>query len=310
MVVLTDITAMRLWATPGHEDFEPVRFVRGLEWSEGSWRELRETCARELGLLPTEDDPMCVLVDGSKKRIQSKSVRNRTWSGQLPAGALYQVSPGILVTSPEFCCLLDAARESVPHVIATVMEFMGLYGRECSVRGFVDREQLLSKDQLERYIQALPTCPGRHKLQKALVYALERSRSPMETKVIIILTLPGSLGGYGLPLPTLNYRIVPGPEDYPISQFSSYEVDACWLDRRTVLEFDSYFFHMSPEKFDADAKKRNSLKSMGWKVSSVTAGQLTGDALDVLAHQLAKDLGVELKCPTPERRDWLLSQLV
>lgn len=49
---------------------------------------------------------------------------------------------------------------------------------------------------------------------------------------------------------------------------------------------------------------------MGWKVSSVTNGQLTGDALDVLARQLGKDLGVEVRMPPPERRDWILSQIV
>ena len=310
MIVLVDITAMRLWAAHGREGLEPVRFVQGLDWSENSWAELRTACESELGILPTNDDPVHVLVDGPGSRIQSSKVKNHTWSGALPAGALYRVAPGIMVASPEFCCLLDAARESVPHAVATTMEFMGLYGRERSVRGFVDRDQLLTKEQLARFVDELPTCPGRHKLRKALTYALERSRSPMETKVIIVLTLPKGLGGYGLPRPTLNYTIVPAPEDYPVSQFPRYEVDACWIDLRTVLEFDSYFFHMSPERFDADAKKRNSLKSMGWKVSSVTAGQLSGDALDVLAHQLARDMGIELQCPTPERRDWLLRQLV
>ena len=51
-------------------------------------------------------------------------------------------------------------------------------------------------------------------------------------------------------------------------------------------------------------------KALGWKVSSVTEGQLSGDALDVLARQLGRDLGMEVRMPPPERRDWLLGQIL
>ena len=310
MITLTDTSALRFWATHGQGDADPVSFAQSQNWAASSWREVRETCAHELGFVPTNQDRVHVLVEDANRRIQSASVASHVWSSPLPAGAFCRAAPGVLVASPAFCCLLDAARSSLPHVVCTVMECMGLYGRVPDSHGFVDRPQLVSRLEMESFVEGALSCPGSRKLRRAIRLALERSRSPMETKVIIILTLPNKLGGYGLPRPKLNVRIVPGPQDYPVSQFPLYEVDACWDSFRVILEFDSYLFHMSPEKFDADAKKRNSLKSMGWKVTSVTAGQLSGDALDVLAHQLARDMGISLSSPAPERRDWLINQLV
>ena len=125
----------------------------------------------------------------------------------------------------------------------------------------------------------------------------------------LLLTLPRKLGGYGLPRPEVNYVIRPRAEDIPFSQFARYEVDLCWPKRKAIIEVDSYEYHTERDQLDSDAKKRNSLKSMGWKVITVTAGQLSGDALDVLARQVARDLWINPKMPRPERRDWLVKEL-
>ena len=148
------------------------------------------------------------------------------------------------------------------------------------------------------------------KARQALRLALAPSRSPLETKASLLLTLPSRLGGYGLPRPEVNCVIMPRAEDVPLSQFAKYEVDICWPSRKTVVEVDSYQYHSTADQLDRDAKKRNSLKSMGWKVSTVTAGQLSGDALEVLVRQLARDLGVRGHSPSPMKRDWLIDELL
>lgn len=309
MVTLTDITAMRLWARDGllRELGQPVTCA---DWTVSSARELWETDLGQLGELATKENPIHVLVDAPEHRIQSDRVVCHVWSGRLPAGSLYQLAPGVLVTSPAFCCLLAAARQSVPRVVALEMECLGLYGRVPIPRGFLDRSQLMSPDELRGYLLDAQGCPGSRKALDALEWACERSRSPLETKTTIILVLPRRLGGYGLPLPTLNCRIWPSAEELPLSQFAFYEVDISWVERRTVVECDSYANHVSPQQLNHDAMKRNSLKALGWKVSSVTEGQLSGDALDVLARQLGRDLGIEVRMPPPERRDWLLGQIL
>ena len=310
MITITDITAMRLWAHEGLLDRlgNPCS-AQGLSWSAASAREVWQSGLEELGIRATKADPVHVLVDAPNARLRSERVRSHVWSGRVPAGSLFLLAPGVLITSPAFCCLLAGARASLPRVAARVMECLGRYGTSEGPRGFLDRRPLITRDELLSYLDGARSCPGANKVRRALKRSIDPTRSPLETRVALTLTLPARLGGYGLPLPEANYVIVPSARDVSVSQFARYEVDLCWPSRRTLVEVDSYQFHLGPEQLDADAKKRNSLKSMGWKVTSVTSGQLAGDALEVLARQLARDLGTRLSEPSPERRDWLVSEL-
>ena len=171
MVTLTDITAMRLWAHDGllRKLGQPVTCA---DWTVSSARELWETDLGQLGELATKENPIHVLVDAPEHRIQSDRVVCHVWSGRLPAGSLYQLAPGVLVTSPAFCCLLAAARQSVPRVVALEMECLGLYGRVPIPRGFLDRSQLMSPDELRGYLLDAQGCPGSRKALDALEAAL------------------------------------------------------------------------------------------------------------------------------------------
>ena len=311
MITITDRTALRVWAQEGLLDRlgNPCQ-ANGLDWTTGSFRKIRESGFESLGIAFTKKDPLHVLVDDPGHRLASERVKSHIWSGRLPAGSLYSLAPGVLISSPAFCCLQDAMSSSLPHATATIMECLGLYGLVPGGRGFLDRAPLLSRSELTSYLDGAKGCKGVEKARRALRLALNPARSPLETKTALLLTLPTKLGGYGLPRPELNYVVSTRPEDVPYSQFARYEVDMCWPGRKTIIEVDSYRYHTKAEQLDADAKRRNSLKSMGWKVISVTAGQLSGDALDVLARQVAKDLGVRGKTPEPALRDWLISELV
>lgn len=310
MVTITNITALRVWAQEGLLDQlgNPCQ-ASGLDWTTGSFREIRESGLESLGIALTKRDPLHVLVDDSGHRLASECVKSHIWSGRLPAGSLYSLAPGILISSPAFCCLQDAMSSSLPHAAATIMECLGMYGLASGGRGFLDRAPLLSRSELSSYLDGAKGCKGVEKARRALRLALDPARSPLETKAALLLTLPTKLGGYGLPRPELNYVVTTRAEDVPYSQFARYEVDMCWPGRKTIVEVDSYQYHMRAEQLDTDAKRRNSLKSMGWKVLSVTAGQLSGDALDVLARQVAKDLGARGKAPAPAQRDWLIDEL-
>lgn len=309
MVTLTDITAMRLWARDGLLESLGMP-VRREDWSVAGARELWDAGVDQLGIPCSKEDPIHVLVDAPEHRIQSDRVVSHVWSGRLPAGSLYQLAPGLLIASPAFCCLLAAARQSTPRVLALEMECLGMYGRAPIPRGFLDRDPLVETEELANFFSDAKGCPGSKKALEALKWACERSRSPLETKTVIVLVLPRRLGGYGLPLPDLNCRVWAHAEELQISQFPVHEVDLCWPEKRTIVECDSYAYHVSPAQLNHDAMKRNSLKAMGWKVSSVTDGQLSGDALDVLARQLGIDLGIKVRLPDPQRRDWLLGQIL
>ena len=308
MITITDVSAMRIYAQEGVLDSLGMPLSpSGLDWSVSSAREFH-SCIERLGLDSRENDPVHVLVSGAERRIRTKGVMCHVWGGRIPAGSLFQLAPGVLIVSPGFCCLQMASYASIPRVAAIEMECLGLYGRVPGPRGFLDRRPLLSKRELEAFLCGTSSCQGSKKARQALRRCLAPTRSPLETKVALLLTLPPRLGGYGLPKPETNYVIRPSPEEFAHSQFPLYEVDLCWPKRRLVVEVDSYRYHSGVSRLDRDAKRRNSLTSMGWRVFSVTAGQLSGDALDVLAGQLSGCLGSG-GMPTADRRDWLLSEL-
>lgn len=310
MITLTDITALQVWSTPGLLEAigEPCRST-STNWSSGSMCELRELGLERLGIEYSKLSPLHILVDSKEHRIRSEQTVSHVCATRLPPGSLYQLAPGLLVVSPELCCLEMARHCSVAQTAAIEMECMGFYGRVPTGRGFVDRDPLFTKEEFERFLQDAKGCHGVKTARRALSFALERSRSPMETKSLLVLTLPAELGGYGLPKPELNYTIWPSPEQRRVSQFPHYTVDACWPRQRVIYEYDSYAEHLKMSVFDSDAMKWNSLTSMDWKVKRVTNEQLSGISLDILARQLAQDLGVELIEPSPYDRDKLLQSL-
>lgn len=310
MVTLTDISALRLWAHEGlGGQLGGPCSTRGLTWSSGSVKELMKVAENTLKEVPTESNPLHVLVSGKEGRLQSHKVRNHIWSGALPAGSLYQLAPGIMIASPELCCLQMASQATLSRMVALEMECLGLYGRVPGPRGFLDRRPLISKEELRSFLDDVQGHRGVNNARRALRWALEGSRSPMETNVAVIFTLPLELGGYGFCHPTLNYVVRPTPEEYPLCQAPYYSVDVCWPRQMVALEYNSYMEHMGHVAFDHDGMKRNSLEALGWKFIEVTKGQLSGDALDVLARQLAKALGVAYCQPDPGLRDRLLLEL-
>lgn len=278
-----------------------------LEWSTFSWSDIRE-----LGRYIAFDErrPIHVLVDRPVDRVHSDRVVSHVWSGPIPPGSLYHLVPGVLVASPGFCYLMASGSQSKPRAISIGMECVGLYGRRRDARGFSDRNQLMTKEELAEYLEGAKGCYGCRNAIRFLPYVMERSRSPMETVMVLALTLPAREGGFGLPRPELNVTIKPRPDEFALSQRSQYEVDACWERQRLVLEYNSYSDHLSRESLDRDAMKGNSLRSLGWKVLVVTRAQLEGDALTVLAYQVARGLGVKRPHPKAEERDRLLDELL
>lgn len=281
--------------------------AKGTEWSSFSKTDV-ESLNR---LIPFDDrNPIHVLVDSPKTRVSTKRVVSHVWSGRVPPGSLYHLAPGVLVASPGFCYLLAAGTSSKARALSVGMECLGLYGRRRGTRGFSDRKPLLSWSELASYLEGAKGCYGVRNATRLLPRVLGNSRSPMETCVVLALTLPVREGGYGLPRPELNVTVSFPPECRLLAQRPYYEVDVCWERQRVALEYNSYADHLSRSSLDGDAMKANSLRSCGWKVLVATRAQLEGVALDVLARQVAHFLGVRARQPSARLRDQLLSDLL
>ena len=147
--------------------------------------------------------------------------------------------------------------------------------------------------------------PGNAKAKKALGFSVDKSASPAESELVALLCAKQTLGGYGLPLPMMNYRVDVVGEGRKCTPRKFFVLDLFWQSARLDVEYDSDPFHTSAAGISSDAERRNALQAMGFSVITVTNGQVSSaDLLDDAACAIARALGIRFRhsCKTWNRR--------
>jgi very-short-patch-repair endonuclease len=122
----------------------------------------------------------------------------------------------------------------------------------------------------------------------------------METALSMMLTLPHMLGGYGIPAPKLNARILLAKTAKRNASRSYYVCDLFWPDYNLAVEYDSDEFHTGAERIANDSKRRNSLASVGITVITVTKRQIYSTTeLAKTARLICGNLEKRLQLPIP-----------
>ena len=142
---------------------------------------------------------------------------------------------------------------------------------------------------------------GVSRIRGALGLAFDRSASPMESALALMLSLPVEFGGFGLPKPELNKRV-------PTMQFESMwdggpyiTPDLLWEDHKIAVEYESDEFHgrLGTGKADADAVRANVLTAMGYMVFRATRGTAQSISNTMrLARQVAQAMGRKIADPS------------
>jgi very-short-patch-repair endonuclease len=135
-----------------------------------------------------------------------------------------------------------------------------------------ERRELLDGRKLEAlYARSR----GRHGL-KPLREAVAKLSGPAPwTQSELERTMLALVRGRGLPEPLTN-RLVEGEL-----------VDFLWADRRLILEVDSYLFHKSRERFEADRRRDAKLMLAGYRVLRITQERLESEPQQVLRELIA-----------------------
>lgn len=240
---------------------------------------LNDDLLRDARLTATNERPLHVLFNDQVRRMRTTRVVSHVWSTPLPEGALYQLTPGVLLCSPSFCLLQLCARASAGVAAATAMEICGNYALSASApHGFFERPPLATLPELKsRFENSRQYGAGR--VRSALARAVPGSRSPMETAVVLLFTMPIEQGGCALPVPSLNTRVEIPPDLRAALGRPYLVVDLCWKQQRIILEYDSYTWHLQPRAFDGTQSRNEGLRDEGWMVRTVTAGILTDSQL-------------------------------
>ena len=288
MITVCDISALARWAEVGLLDRlgSPCEPPPSGGWSLPHAALLSGIDLRGARLEAVPERPLHILVSSPEGRIRSRRLRSHVWSTELPKDALYQLTDEVLIASPSFCLQQMAARSSVAYGAAVGTEICGGYARSPRApHGFYKRPPLARADELVARFEDEHGY-GARRAREALAYVVEGSRSPMETVVVLLFTLPVELGGCGLPRPVLNCRIEIPPSLQLALGKPYLTVDLCWPEWRIILEYDSYLWHGGREQQDADNPRNEGLRDLGWMVRSVTAGMLGNDG--VLAELVSK----------------------
>lgn len=259
---------------------------------------------------PTTARPLEVLVRDRAQRSRAKSVVARVWSKPIVKTAFRRVSKEIYVSSPEFVFLQMATRLDLPELAALGMELCGTYSRDVEVpllgtnemgsMTIYQQEPLTTPKRLEGFLSSMRSSPGCARARKALSYVLPDSASPMETAMYLLLCLPRRLGGYALPKPILNPRIVLSRAGRMHTLRHSAKPDLYWKAFRLDLEYNSDEFHGERQR-TLDSMRRKAFERMGVEVIELTRDELFSTSLfHATVLRIAKRLGKQLR-PQSER---------
>lgn len=268
----------------GRMEFETCRAGR---------RELR----RALSVLPPLEQPVHVLVPEPTMRVRDAEVRAHVWSGPVVEGALIRLAPSVYALCPEFnAALLMRGAASVARALV-LMSYCGIFSIDTgSEDGFVRRPQLTTVDRLRDFAVKMQHCSCSHALSRAAELTLERSRSPLESSLAVVLTAPCKLGGFAVPRPELNAAISLGETGCAILGRRVVEADLVWRGKRVVLEVNGRLRHEG--RFGDDLTRSSALESQWYSVRFVTAQQFrSARQMLVLGRWLRRELGMEELLP-------------
>lgn len=183
--------------------------------------------------------PVGIIVEKDSDRLYGKQIRNHVWMRQIPERSFVVIEPSVRLSTPEFTYLQMATVLSLPKLASYACEISGWYSLNQGGRSFHARPPLTSLDLLAQFLSkctgARGVCPAR----KALSYAVEGLRSPAETSLALLLTLPERLGGYGFPTCVANYHIdlTESWERYPRTPYLL--ADLAWPTEMVAMEYDN-----------------------------------------------------------------------
>lgn len=256
--------------------------------------------------LALASDPIHVLLPNKSLTNNIRHTSCHVCERSLPSGSFVRLDDTILLCSPEFTFLQMASTITFHALVKLGFELCALYTLHpdgCARYGRILPPTTPSA--IAVYLQKLEGTPGVAAARKTLRYVVSASGSPMETALAIIFCLPQHQGGFGLPLPFMNYRIEERRSRQAGIGKSYYLCDMYWPKAKLGLEYDSDQEHTGSCRIAEDAQRRNNLTSLG--VTSITATReqvMNPEKLNHIARQIAQILGIRMR----NERGWSLAE--
>lgn len=246
----------------------------------------------------SDGSPIHATVAHARLRRAGGGIETSVRKGPFHPRSFMRIEDGLYVSTPEMAFCEMASALSLEQLIALGFELCGTY-RRASIFGSAryDATPLTSPAALASFIEKSPQFKGVKKARRALSFILADSASPRESELAMLLCLPYSLGGYGLPHPTMNAEM-PLPKNVAATGRSSLRCDLYWPAVRLDVEYDSAEFHSAERLLANDSMRRIALESMDVTSVNLTAEHLRRASLfDEAAQGIARILGKRVRLP-------------
>lgn len=285
-------TALAYWRTHDRNWAQPISQAAPQENNSPYYSQIDTGILWKFGI---DEKPVSILVSCKANMRKSQNLSPRIWSGKHPSRSFCKIAQGLYVSTPEATFLQLGKESSLIQLITIGYELCGSYGLSAqSDSGFLRREPRSNPQLIERYLEKCDGIHGVKAAKRASSYIAKGSASPMESLLSMLLCLPPSLGGFGLPRPELNFPIETNEGGIVMRRCDLY-----WPDQRFALEYDSDTFHSDASKLHLDSSRRSTLEKAGVHVVSVTKNQVFDRGqLFNLATIVSKRLEKRLS-PTP-----------
>lgn len=213
---------------------------------------------------------------------------------ELPAGALWRFNDSLYISSPELCFVQMASYLSEPQLTELGANLCGIYYQDPVNDRLPKRSPVTTPEKLARFVERAKGHYGVAKATRALRWVIANSRSPMETKLYILLVYPKSQGGYGLSFPELNYDVQPGRRESMVEQ-GWFVLDGCWPGKGVGFE---YYGGDHDETIVADRRRLDALEALGWNMVVIDKQRLYDpEAFEVAVRQISTHLGIRIRKP-------------
>ena len=285
-------TALTYWRTHDRNWAQPISRAAPQENNSPYYAQMDTGILWKFGI---DKKPVSILVSCKANMRKSQNLSPRIWSGKHPSRSFYKIAQDLYISTPEATFLQLGKELSLIQLITIGYELCGSYGLSVqSSSGFLRREPRSNPQLIERYLEKCEGIHGVKAAKRTSSYLIKGSASPMESLLSMLLCLPPSLGGFGLPRPELNCPIETNEGSVAIRR-----CDLCWPDQQFALEYDSDTFHSDASKLHLDSSRRSALEKAGVHAVSVTKNQVFDRGqLFNLATIASKRLGKRLS-PAP-----------
>lgn len=238
--------------------------------------------------------PFNLVVPCKELVYSNERVVARLCGSDLPAGSLWKFTETLYISSPELCFVQMARSLSEPQLTELGANLCACYYKDLASNRLPERLPVTTPEKLARFVGRAKGLYGAAKSSRALRWVIANSRSPMETKLYILLVYPKSQGGYGLSFPELNYDVQPGRHESMVEQ-GWFMLDGCWPDDHVGYE---YYGGDHDAAIVSDRRRLDALEALGWNMVVIDKQRLYNpDAFDIAVRQIATHLGIRIRKP-------------